>query len=85
MDEGLTKWICERFAVSKPDAQTYSPLALAYIGDGVFDLVIRTLVVCEGNTSADKLHRRTSRIVNAASQAKLADAVMEELTESGKM
>lgn len=61
--------------------ETYSPLALAYIGDAVYDLIIRTLFVEKGNSPAKKLHRQTIRFVKAAAQAKLILAIQEDLTE----
>ena len=61
--------------------RTYSPLTLAYIGDGIFDLIIRSVVVGKGNTKASNLHKRTSRIVKAETQAKLVEAIKESLTE----
>ena len=74
-------FIRERFNIKKQDIRTYSPLTLAYIGDGVFDLIIRTVVVDKGNTSPNELHRHTSSIVKAHTQALMAEALMEELTE----
>ncbi len=56
MEEGLNRFIREKFEISQRDIRTYSPLTLAYIGDGIFDLVIRTVVVDKGNTSANQLH-----------------------------
>ena len=73
--------IRETFDIRKGDIRTYSPLTLAYIGDGVFDLIIRTVVVDKGNTSPNELHRHTSSIVKAHTQALMAEALMEELTE----
>lgn len=55
------------------DIKTYSPLSLAYIGDGVFDLVIRSFVVNRGNMQVNKMHRHTSEIVKATTQARMAD------------
>lgn len=55
------------------DIKTYSPLSLAYIGDGVFDLVIRSFVVNQGNMQVNKMHRHTSEIVKATTQARMAD------------
>lgn len=81
MDMKIDAYIKEQFAVDKIDIRTYSPLTLAYIGDGVFDLVIRTLVVGRGNTKASQLHQHTSHIVKAETQAKLIEALEEELTE----
>ncbi|SFG22331.1 ribonuclease-3 family protein [Lachnospiraceae bacterium C7] len=79
--KGIDKYIRNYFDVSDVDIRTYSPLALAYIGDGVYDLVIRSIVVGRGNTKASKLHFRTSQIVKAASQARLIEAMEDELTE----
>ena len=69
------------FGVSDQDIRTYSPLTLAYIGDGIFDLVIRTLVVGKANTSPNKLHERTSRIVCAHAQAEMMKILLPVLTD----
>lgn len=50
MSEGIDAYIKKKFEVPDVDIRTYSPLTLAYIGDGVFDLVIRSVVVGKGNT-----------------------------------
>ena len=42
--------IRETFDIRKGDIRTYSPLTLAYIGDGIYDLVIRSMIVAQGNT-----------------------------------
>ncbi len=81
MEESLNLHILNTFGITQKDIRTYSPLALAYIGDGVYDLVIRTAVVGEGNTSPNKLHQHTSHIVKAAAQAKLIEAIHDDLTE----
>lgn len=77
----IDAFIREQFNIKKQDIRTYSPLTLAYIGDGVFDLIIRTVVVDKGNTSPNELHRHTSSIVKAHTQALMAEALIEELTE----
>ena len=63
------------------DIRTYSPLTLAYIGDGIFDLVIRSVVVGKGNTRAGELHKRTSQIVKAHTQAEMIEKLLPMLTE----
>ena len=73
--------IKETFGCKETDIRTYSPLALAYIGDAVYDLVIRTIVVERGNKSANNLHKQTVAYVNARVQARMADALQSELTE----
>lgn len=71
----------ESFELKEVDIRTYSPLALAYIGDAVYDLIFRTVVVERGNTAPNKLHNRTVQYVKAPAQAALAEAIMDELTE----
>ena len=81
MDKKINSYIKEQFDIADVDIKTYSPLALAYIGDGIFELVIRSIVVGKGNTKASQLHQHTSHIVKAASQAKMIEALEEDLTE----
>ncbi len=69
------------FCLEMKDINTYSPLTLAFIGDSIFDLVIRSIVVCNANTSANQLHKYTSRIVKAPSQARIMNVIMEQLSE----
>ena len=58
-----------------------SPLSLAFVGDAVFDLIVRTTCVMDGNRPVDKLNRDKVRIVNAAAQAALAERIEPLLTE----
>jgi ribonuclease-3 family protein len=81
MSRGIDSYIREQFDVPDVDIRTYSPLTLAYIGDGVFDLVIRSVVVGKGNTRANQLHQRTSRIVKAHTQAEIISYLEGQLTE----
>ena len=59
----------------------YSPLALAFIGDSVFDLVIKSVIVEKANCQVNKLQNKTSKIVRATTQALIADALKDVLTE----
>lgn len=83
MEESITilEAIKQSFACSEVDIRTYSPLTLAYIGDAIYDLVIRTIVVERGNRSANNLHKKTIGYVNARVQARMVDVLEEELTE----
>ena len=69
------------FGCEERDVRSYSPLTLAYIGDGVYDLVIRTLVVERANRPPNELHKLTSAYVKAEMQAKIIVALKDELTE----
>lgn len=80
MEKDLEQLIHAQFDTKKVSARSYSPLVLAYIGDGIYDLVIRTVVVNRGNTQANKLHRKTSSLVKAAAQSAMMDGLLELLT-----
>lgn len=69
------------FACKEVDIRTYSPLTLAYIGDGIFDIIIRTVVVERGNSPVNGLHKKTISYVNAGTQARMIEALQDELTE----
>lgn len=69
------------FECKEQDVRAYSPLTLAYIGDAIYDLIIRSVVVERGNRAANDLHKRTTRYVKAEAQAKMIVALQEELTE----
>lgn len=80
----LLKNIKKCFDCKEQDINSYSPLTLAYIGDDVYDLVVRTVVVERGNRAANGLHKTTSNLVKAQTQAQLIEAVMEKLTDQEK-
>lgn len=83
MEESITilDAVKKEFDCKETDIRTYSPLTLAYIGDAIYDLVIRTVVVERANQSANNLHKKTVRYVNARVQAKMIEALESELTE----
>ncbi|MBQ7780823.1 MAG: ribonuclease III [Lachnospiraceae bacterium] len=72
--------IKETFAVKEVDVRAYSPLTLAYIGDAVYDIIIRTVVVERANQAANVLHKKTSSYVKAQTQAAMIEALLPELT-----
>ena len=57
MEEDLIGYFKEHMKLPKRDIRSYSPLTLAYIGDAVYDLLIRTEVVSNGNCQVNKYHR----------------------------
>lgn len=77
----LLEQIHETFGASSVDIRTYSPLTLAYIGDAIFEMIIRTLIVENGQRAAQTLHKHTTKIVCAPTQAAIAEAVYDNLTE----
>lgn len=63
--------------LEKQDICSYSPLTLAYIGDGVYELAVRSMIVTEGNAPVNKMHRRSSSLVKAETQAELVKYFLE--------
>ena len=82
MEESLNfSYFKEVFHIDHKEAESYSPLALAYIGDSIFDVMVRTMEVSKSNKQVNKYHRDVSKIVCAPAQAKMITAIMENLTD----
>ncbi len=84
MEEGMTVFSEDMKAylhLRDVDVRSYSPLVLAYIGDAVYELLIRTRVINQGSMQVNKMNKRSISLVKAETQANLMKALMEELTE----
>ena len=68
----------ELFHLEDQDLRSYSPLTLAYIGDGVYELIIRTILVKKGNCPVNRLHKKASSLVKAGAQSAIMEVI--ELT-----
>jgi len=62
--------------------QTISVLGLAHIGDGVYELLVRTWLCANGKTTSQGLHRKTVSYVRAAAQATAVAGIMDKLSEA---
>lgn len=78
---GQYQYFKDVLGISDVNPKNYSPLALAYIGDSIFDVMIRTIEVSRVNMQANKYHKHVSKIVCASAQAKMILALKERLTE----
>ncbi len=78
----LNAYLNEQFQIQPKDIRTYSPLTLAYIGDAIFDVVIRSILVNRGNTAVNRLHSKASSIVKAPTQADFVRVLEADFTES---
>lgn len=58
-----------------------APVALAFLGDTVFDLFLRTRIVMEENTSPKNMHLHAARYAKAQTQARMAKAIWNCLSE----
>ncbi len=77
----MMEYLRDAFGMEDVDLRTYSPLTLAYIGDAIYDLIIRTLIVKQGNSRPEKMHKRTSGLVKASAQAEMIERLLPMLTE----
>jgi ribonuclease-3 family protein len=81
-DIGLTDAILGGLGLSESNPRQLSPLVLAYIGDCVYDLVIKTyLLDKKGNMPVNKLNRMASNLVKAQTQSELIGIIEDRLTE----
>ena len=69
------------FGGGDTDIRTYSPLTFAYIGDAVFEIIVRTVIVEQGQRPANALHKHTTKIFCAGTQARLIEEVYDDLSE----
>ena len=79
--EASLKNFKELFELENTDIRTYSPLTLAYIGDAIYELVIRTILVEKGNTQVNKLHQRASKLVKASAQSAIIEKLKPYFTD----
>lgn len=67
--------------ISKIDLQNVSMQNLAFIGDAIYSLYIRTYLVAKSNENTGKLHTKSIKYVSAKAQCKIIDSILDELTE----
>lgn len=77
----LNECIKESFSLPELDLRGYSPLTLAYIGDCVYDMIMKTIIVHKGNKPAGKMHQENSKYVNAKAQSEIMGIIQDQLTQ----
>ncbi len=70
-----------QMTLTKQQIDAFSNLALAHVGDAVFELLCRSYLCAQGQATVDKLHKNTVQLVKAPAQAKFAEAMLPLLTE----
>ena len=58
-----------------------STLGLAHVGDAVYELLVRTMLLGEGSTTGAHLHQDTTALVCAPAQAAAAERILPLLTD----
>ena len=66
---------------TKAQVDGMTNLGLAHIGDGVFELLVRSHLCRQGNKTVKRLHGDTVKLVQAKAQAAFAEKILPELTE----
>ena len=79
--ETCLKGIAEHFPLTEKELRGYSSLGLAYIGDCIYELFVRTMVVTKGNDKANHYHQKTISYVNAAAQTAMMEKIKPLLTD----
>ena len=75
----MKDYFCPQMDVG--DINSISMLGLAHIGDGVYELLTRTMLCADGNKKVTELHKKTVAIVHAPAQAEAADRLQPLLTD----
>lgn len=70
--------------IDKKCARETNPLVLAYIGDCVHSMYVRTKLANETTAKSGKLHKLESNVVNAKNQCRTVESLMDEFTEEEK-
>ncbi len=67
--------------LSPLSAKQYSPLTLAYLGDGVYELLVRQTLILQENRPNGLLHKEALQFVSATAQSNGLEAILPLLTE----
>ena len=64
------------------EANQYSPLSLAFLGDSVYDTLVRQKLLIQANMPVSKLHELKIKMACAEYQSRAFDIITEKLSES---
>ena len=68
--------------LTETDARAYAPLTLAFLGDAVYELALRTMLVQRGDMRPNELNRRSSMLARAHAQSEAMEAIEPLLDET---
>ena len=84
MEKSLSQGLAllkQHYPLTEVELRTYSALAFAYVGDSVYDLIIRTMVTSRGNNRPNQYHKEVIGYVNAKGQTEMMGRIKPYLTE----
>ena len=79
--EEILDYLLKPFNMERKEATEFSPLVLAYIGDAVYELMIRSILVSRGNRPVNKLNKDATSLVKAAAQSEIVKLISDKLSE----
>lgn len=77
----IEKEYLDKLSANNINPNVYSPIVLAYVGDTVYELFVRTKVVRENNIQVSKLQKLSVKLVKASAQADIYNKIEDKLTE----
>ena len=84
MDESLN-YLKQKFDLETLDPDRLSPLMLAYVGDAIYEAVVRTILMKTGGMSTKNVNKKAISLVSAKAQSAMMEALEPELTEKEAM
>ena len=79
--EEILDYLLKPFNIERKEATEFSPLVLAYIGDAVYELIIRSILVSMGNRPVNKLNKDATSLVKAGAQSEIIKLISDNLSE----
>lgn len=71
-----------KFSFNESTINQYSPLVFAYVGDAVFEVFVRTMLIHESNSPVNKLHKRSTELVKAKTQCSIIHRITDSLSQA---
>ena len=79
--EEILDYLLKPFNIERKEATEFSPLVLAYIGDAVYELIVRSILVSMGNRPVNKLNKDATSLVKAGAQSEIIKLISDKLSE----
>lgn len=79
--EEILDYLLKPFNIKRKEATEFSPLVLAYIGDAVYELIIRSILVSMGNRPVNKLNKDATSLVKASAQSEIIKLISDSLSD----
>ncbi len=79
--EEILDYLLKPFNIERKEATEFSPLVLAYIGDAVYELIIRSILVSMGNRPVNKLNKDATSLVKASAQSEIIKLISDSLSD----